>query len=504
MSSNVYYSADGIVRDGHGAGRYENLPTTVIEMLHRASSSSPDREAIVEYQGARVSYKRLHAMAAECAGGLRQHGIKPGDRVAIAMANSLEWVVAYLGVTLCGGVAVPINTRLNQPEINHLLEHCGASLVLDDPADLPRAEHFVATDVKASDLASIFYTSGTTGPPKGVMLSHDNIVQACESQRRNVAMALGSEKAYCELISVPLFHVTGCNSQLLATILAGGTSVILPKFTVADFLGAVSVEKVEVLVGVATMYWRALNDPGFAHADFSSVKAALYGGAPTPPEVIDKIKTSIPGARLANGYGATETGSVVCSLPHEYIETHNESVGMALPVVDIKLVEADSTGIGELVVRSPGVAAGYWGNVPSPVRDGWYYTGDLARIDEDGFVYLMDRKKDMISRGGEKVYCVEVENILAAAPGVFEIAVCGVPDLELGERIGVAVVPVPHQRFDADAFMDYARAHLAKFMWPEYVVVVDEALPRNAGGKVVKSALRHDLSWSSALRPVSR
>jgi acyl-CoA synthetase (AMP-forming)/AMP-acid ligase II len=282
------------------------------------------------------------------------------------------------------------------------------------------------------------------------------------------------------LISVPLFHVTGCNSQLLVVTALAGTSVLMPAFE---------------------PYWLALQQPNFAEFDTSSVRSLSYGGAPIAPDLVHRIQAAFPSARVGNGFGLSETSSVSTYLPHGYAVEHADSVSFPAPVVDLDLADPDPhTGVGELLIRGPHVVAGYWGKPEQTAEtfvDGWLHSGDLARIDAEGLVYVVDRKKDMINRGGENVYSVEVENALAARPAVGEVAVVGVADPMMGEKVGAVVVPRPGTTVDAVELLAFAREHLADFKVPQYVAIRTEPLPRNPGGKVLKPPLRSATEWQS-------
>ena len=278
----------------------------------------------------------------------------------------------------------------------------------------------------------------------------------------------------------------------------------MPAFDVAAFLRAIEQERISVLTTVPAIYSLALQHPDFARTDTCSVRALSYGGAPIAPTLVHRLKEAVPTARVGNGFGLTETSSVSTYLPHEWAAEHADSVGFAAPVVDLDLADVDpATGVGELLIRGPHVVAGYW-NKPEQTAetfvDGWLRTGDLARVDDEGLVHLVDRKKDMINRGGENVYCVEVENALAAHPVVAEVAVVGVPDEVMGEKVGAVVVLRPGTDLDPAELVRLARATLADFKVPQYVAVRPEPLPRNAGGKVLKPVLRDETSWGSPLR----
>jgi acyl-CoA synthetase (AMP-forming)/AMP-acid ligase II len=273
---------------------------------------------------------------------------------------------------------------------------------------------------------------------------------------------------------------------------------------VSRFLRAIVEEDIRVVTTVPAIFWYALSQPDVSSYDFSKVEHATYGGAPIAPSLVARIKAGFPAARVGNGFGLTETSSVSTFLPHEYADTHADSVGFAVPTVDLRVADPDSsTGVGELLIRGANVVAGYWNKAEATAStfvDGWLHTGDLARVSDEGFTYIVDRAKDMINRGGENVYSVEVENAIAAAPGVFEVAVIGVPDEMMGEKVGAVLVPQPGQPFDADAVIAFARERLADFKVPQFVAVRAEPLPRNPGGKVLKPVLRESTTWTPTHR----
>lgn len=496
------FDTSGVERGPDGIKRYTGRPPSLTAMLRRSVDRAPDDEAIVEVGGERVSYRELWDRASRVAGGLRAAGLRPGDRAAIRLGNGLAWVLAFWGCQLAGVVAVPVNTRLTDEEADYVVTDSGASYVFRPGEPLPDAGPHAVENLARDDLAAIFYTSGTTGFPKGAMTTHGNFLANCETVRRVMRLP-GSDTALRNLVSVPLFHVTGCNSQLLPTLELGGATVVMPQFEVGEFLRTTVEERISVLISVPAIYWLAINQPAFADTDVTSVTRVLYGGAPIAPELVRRIKRAFPGARVSNAFGLTETASVTTCLPHEYASEHADSVGFPAPVVDLDLFERDPrTGVGELLVRAPNVVAGYW-NKPEATRDtfvdGWLHTGDLARIDGQGLVYVVDRVKDMINRGGENVYSVEVENVLATHPAVFEAAVVGVPDEVMGEKVGAVIVPMPGQSPSADDVVALCRQQLADFKVPQYVAVRRDPLPRNPGGKVLKPRVRDSVDWGDPL-----
>ena len=494
------FDYSSITRDADGLARYDGRPRSLVEMLRATVDKTPDHEAIVELGGERIDYRQLWERSARAAGGLKALGVKRGDRVAIRLGNGVDWCVAFFAAQMAGAVAVPINTRFSEPEVEYVISDSGSSYTFQPAAQLPDGEPFAVENLAPDDLSAIFYTSGTTGFPKGAMTTHENFLSNTETCRRVVS--LPSDGSIRNLVSVPLFHVTGCNSQLLPTVEAGDVLVIMRAFEVQAFLKVISDERINLLTSVPAVYWLAINQPNFKEVDATHIRWVSYGGAPIAPELVARIMEAFPNARVGNGFGLSETSSVATFLPHEYAHLRPETVGFAAPVVDLDLYEPDKeTGVGELLVRGPNVVRGYWNKPEATAEafvDGWLHTGDMARIDAEGFVQIVDRKKDMICRGGENVYCVEVENALAAHPAVFEVAVIGVPDEVMGEKVGAVLVPRPGQHLDADNVLSFALKHLADFKVPQYLSIRTDPLPRNPGGKILKAKLRKEIDWTPA------
>jgi acyl-CoA synthetase (AMP-forming)/AMP-acid ligase II len=492
----------GVVRTDDGVLRYSTLAPSLLDMFRASVDRHPDRECVVVLDGERVSYRQLWDRSARVAGGLRAVGVRPGDRVANRHGNGLEWCLGFWGTLMAGAVVVPVNTRFSDSEVSYVVDDAGAEVVLQPDSPLPDGEPHVAADAEHTTLAALMYTSGTTGFPKGAMVTHENFLSNVETCVR--ALQTPATTHIRNLISVPLFHATGCNSQFLPTIHLGGTSVIMPTFDVQAFLRATADENINVLTSVPAIFWLAMNQPNFSDFDMSDVGWVTYGGAPTAPDVVARLRTSFPNARLANGFGLTETSSVATLLPDEYAELRPETVGFAAPPVEVDLIDPDPvSGVGELLIRGQNIVAGYW-NQPEKTAetfvDGWLHTGDLARIDGDGFVQIVDRRKDMICRGGENVYCVEVENVLAQHPGVFEAAVLAVPDEMMGEKVGAVVVPLPGAAPDPRDIHAFVSELIADYNAPQYVSFRSEPLPRNPAGKVQKAVLRDNTVWGDEIR----
>jgi long-chain acyl-CoA synthetase len=495
------FDETGIVRGADGVSRYQNRPRSLVEMLRGSVEKWPNNEAVVEVGGERLTYRNIWDRAARTSGGLRALGIQPGERVAIRLGNSADWCIAFFGIQMAGAVAVPVNTRFTESEIDYVVKDSGSKYVFLPGEALPQGDSLVEDNLEQKDLAAIFYTSGTTGFPKGAMLTHEGFLSNIETSRR--ISLLPFDGSIRTLVSVPLFHVTGCNSQFLVACEGGSATVIMPTFNVQSFLKLIETERINALTSVPAVYWLAINQPNFQEINTKAVIRLSYGGAPIAPDLVGRIIEAFPNARVGNGFGLTECSSVATYLPHEYARLRPETVGFAAPVVDLKLDGVfPGTDVGELLMRGPNVVPGYW-NKPEATAEtfagGWLHTGDMARLDEQGFVQIVDRKKDMVNRGGENVYCVEVENALAAHPAVYEVAVVGVPDTMMGEKVGAAIVLKPGATAEAADILKFAKEHLADFKVPQYLVLRAETLPRNPGGKILKKHLRENLEWGKQL-----
>jgi long-chain acyl-CoA synthetase len=498
------FDETGVERDRDGVARYAGRPASLVEMLHASVERDPRATALVEVGGRSIAYGELWQRAARVAGGLRDGGVRRGDRVAIRLPNGIDWVLAFFATQLLGAVAVPVNTRLTEDEVAYVVGDSGARHTFA-AGELPDGAPVEGARPAPDELAAIFYTSGTTGFPKGAMTTHANFLTNSENalRVREIDRAEGPETS--SLVSVPLFHVTGCNSQLIPVLELGGRLEILSG--PLDFDGtieAIGVNGVNQIVSVPAIYHALVNHPRFAELDVSNVRWVSYGGAPIAETLVHRLIEAFPNARVGNGFGLTETSSLTSFLPHEDSAAHADSVGFAMPVTDLALGDVDEhTQAGELLVRGPNVVRGYW-NKPEATaetfREGWLHTGDIARVDPDGLLYIVDRSKDMINRGGENVYSIEVENALAGAPGVGEAAVIAVPDEMMGEKVGAVIVPRPGAKADVPAIVAHCRAHLADFKVPQYIAISAEPLPRNPGGKVLKGPLREHTDWGEPLR----
>jgi len=508
---------------------YADRPPGLTAMLDRAVERAPDRDAVVEGD-VRLPWRELRRQVRQLAGGLVRLGVGRGDRVATLLPNGVPFCLAVFAAAELGAVTVPLNTKLRRSELAFMLADSAPRVLLADPAfygevaavrdELPAGHHVVtgetapppgtrrlaellaetppagsATPGAEDDPAFVMYTSGTTGRPKGAAGTHANVVHSCLTFQRVYGLRDGERS----LVSVPLFHVTGLIAQLLAMTSVAGTCVLMPRFDPAAALRLLAAERITHLVGAPTVYVMLMAQPGYRDVALPELHVAGYGGAPIASATVKQLREWLPGVRLHNTYGLTETASPATCLADADALDHVASVGRPAPVAECRTVdpgsgrECGAGEVGELWVRGPMVVGGYWANPEATaaaiVEGGWLRTGDLAAIDGAGYVVIKDRIKDMINRGGEKVYCVEVEEVLCGHPGVLEAAVVGVPDPVYGEVVKACVVPRPGARLDQDDVREWVRARLAKFKAPEHVEVL-EALPRNPNGKVVKPLLR--------------
>lgn len=473
-----------------------DIAPTLVEAVRATVARVPDAEAVVDLAtGERITYAELWQRSSEVAGGLGAQGVRPGNRVGVELPNGASWALAFLGTLLAGAVPVPINPRLTDRERAHLVRDSGATVVLD--AALPAGTPTVRESSDPESLAALFYTSGTTGKPKGAMLSNRALLSAAEQVR--LAYQLEPAEGLRALVAAPLFHVLACGMQWLPALVSGGSIAIMPTFEVGAWVSAIRDERIEVLNGVPAMFWHALRHPDFGSLDVAGIRILSYGAAPTPPAQAQALRAAFPHARLAPGYGLTEAPCVT-GLQDEDALAHSGSVGTAVAGTELRLLgpEADS-GIGQLLVRGPQLMSGYWGHPEATAQvlvDGWLHTGDIVRIDPIGRVFMLDRRTDLINRGGENVYSVEVEAALARYEAVGESAVVAVPDDRLGARVGACVVPRPDVDLDPDELVKVAREALAPFKVPELICLREEPLPRNAAGKVDKEAVRRTARWT--------
>jgi acyl-CoA synthetase (AMP-forming)/AMP-acid ligase II len=495
------FPVTGVIRDRTGVPHYEQLPATLIDLLAEQAERRPDSEAVAELGVGSLTYRQLWQQAARVAGGLRAEGLGRGDRVGVRYPAGLHWVLAFWGTVMAGGIPVAVNTRSAAPEVDFVLADAGVRVDLAPGIPLPDGQPYVVDGLEPADIAALFYTSGTTGRPKGVPTTHEAFLTNAENMMRSMGQTRRLGEEMRTLISVPLFHVTGCNSQLLAAAYAGGAAVIMPALSLPELIAALPSQRISSMVTVPAVYALLLRHPEFARVDVTGVRWVGYGGAPTAPALVRSLREAFGAATVFNGYGMTETASLMTVLPDSDAVAHADSVGYAVPSGDIGVVPiGDDPATGELVVRGANVMSGYWKRpdaTAAAIIDGWLHTGDVVRVDDAGRVHIIDRLKDIIIRGGENVSSVEVEAALLSAPGVADACVLAVPDEVMGEKVGAVLLG---DDIDVAAVLDYCRGQLADFKVPQYITVVAEELPRTASGKLLKGQLRAQVQWGDPLR----
>ncbi len=490
------------------------------QAIGRSALLRGDEPAVIDGDR-RVGWTEFADRIARTAGLLRAIGMQAGDRVAMLGLNSHYYLEAFFAAPWGGGIFTPLNFRLAVPELGAILRDAGAEILIVDPAHA----HLVP-DLKAiaplrevvvldqsyealratgapipdaggagDDIAALFYTSGSTGMPKGVMHSHTNIVMAGFTC---IPMFQLNEDAVV-LISGPLFHV-GATGMCIPALIAAATVVLLARFDPGQVIEAVSGHRVTTMTMVPTMLRMVLDHPSCRHHDLTSLRTVTFGGAPMPGSLLAEALDVVGSARFIHCYGMTETTASCSSLPARYltVEGRSTSVGRALTGLDMAIVDADDRPVppgvsGEIVVRGPVVMKGYW-NQPEvtakTLRGGWLHTGDVGYIDERGFVFLVDRLKDMIITGGENVYSREVEEAIYSYPGVAQCAVIGIPDPRWGEAVHAVVAASHGAAIDAEALLAHCRSRIAGYKCPRSIDVRTEALPLNGANKINKPALR--------------
>jgi long-chain acyl-CoA synthetase len=499
---------------------FAERPKSIWAMIADAAAKNPDRQALV--CGDRwMNWREVVEHSTLIAAGFQKLGLQRGDRVAVLLGNRIEFVLTMFAAAHAGLVTVLLSTRQQKPEIAYVLTDCGAKVLVYESAlaerlpeahDVPDLKHRIAVDDSAAsqfgtlidddatapaevgeeDTAMILYTSGTTGRPKGAMLAHCNIIHSSMI----FVSCLKLTAADRSIAAVPLGHVTGVIANIMTMACCGGTLIIMPEFKAAQYLKVAARERVTYTVMVPAMYKLCLLQPDFDSYDLSSWRIGGFGGAPMPIATIEKLAASIPGLQLANCYGATETTSPSTMMPAQFVASHIDSVGLPCPGADI--IAVDSAGrelprgeIGEIWIRSASVIKGYWNNPKATVESftgGFWHSGDLGSVDADNFVRVFDRQKDMINRGGLKIYSAEVESVLASHPEVVESAIIAKPCPVLGERVHAVVVT--RGAVNSDSLRAWCAERLSDYKVPETMQLTAEPLPRNANGKVIKRQLR--------------
>jgi long-chain acyl-CoA synthetase len=481
--------------------------------LTRAAELHPDNVAI-RLDDATLTYAQLDAATKLMAGLLAERGVQPGDRVGILLPNVPHWAVIYFGVLRAGAVAVPMNPLLKEREVAYYLTDSGAKLIfawhgfLDeaqagakladaelqvvDPADFQALLQSSTpidgvVDRDPEDTAVVLYTSGTTGQPKGAELTHLNISRNVELVNEDLLSLTSDDVIFGGL---PLFHVFGQTAALNAAVAAGATLTLLPRFEPTKALEVLARDKVTVFEAVPTMFVALLNHPDRAAYDVSGIRVCVTGGSAMPVEVLRGFEETF-GCLILEGYGLSETSPLAsCNLPGK---KKPGSIGTPVSGVEFRLVDDEGNDVapgevGEIAIKGHNVMKGYW-NKPeataAAIKDGWFHSGDVARKDDEGFYFIVDRKKDLIIRGGYNVYPREIEEVFYEHPAVAEVAVIGFQHEELGEEIGAVVALKPGAVADPDELRDFVKGKVAAYKYPRVVQLV-EALPKGPTGKILK------------------
>ncbi|GAO40140.1 putative fatty acid--CoA ligase [Sphingomonas changbaiensis NBRC 104936] len=525
---------------------WKNAPPNLRALVELSRTHGARAATILESD--RVSFDAQYRAIAALARALAERGVGKDDRVGMAMRNLPEFIVAFFAIASLGAIAVPLNAWWTGPELEYGLKDSGAKLLITDAQrweriapsrpNLPDLQHVIVTRAGAApentealevlighpsdwatlpdqplpdtpldsdDDATIFYTSGTTGAPKGALGTHRNLVTNIMSGGYNAARAClrrgetppePQQKVF--LTVIPLFHVTACSATLMGAMAAGHTMVFMRKWDAVEAMRLIERERVNVTGGVPTIAWQLLEHPERAKYDLSSLEAIAYGGAPSAPELVRRIREEF-GALPGNGWGMTETMATVTGHSAEDYLNRPDSAGPPVPVADLEIRAEDGetvlprNTVGELWSRGPMNVRCYWNKPEASAAtfvDGWVRTGDLARLDEEGFLFIVDRAKDMIIRGGENIYSIEVENALYEHPAVVDAALIGLPHKTFGEEPAAVVHLAPGAEATETELQNWVRARLAPFKVPVRVAFAPEMLPRNANGKILKRELR--------------
>jgi long-chain acyl-CoA synthetase len=537
-----------IIEDEQGNRRFRHAPPNLRTLFDSAREGGDD--IFIVYEDERLSFNEVFAQIDALADALvNRYGIASGDRVAVGMRNYPEWVMSMLAIISIGGVSVSLNALWVEDELDYALSDCGASLLIADVERVARGIEpcrrlgvrmlevralsrsaddvdqwndvvvpgpaMPAVDVGWDDDATILYTSGTTGRPKGAVSTNGAVVSSvmafgsratADAARAAAAVPPGETPpppiTPVFILIVPLFHVTGCVPVLLSCIVLRSKLVMMYRWNAEKALELIERERVTNFIGVPTQSWDLVNSPRFGDFDTSSLRGVGGGGAPAPTALVERVAGSIKSGGPTLGYGMTETNAYGPNNNGTDYLSHPTSTGRVMPIMRIEIRDPHGHNVpigerGEIWFDGPTLIRGYW-NKPEAtaetIVDGWLRSGDIGRVDDEGFVYVEDRLKDMILRGGENVYCAEVESAIYEHPAIHEAAVFGIPDERLGEEVAVALHLVDGATLTADELRAFLSHKIAAFMIPSRIVIVADPLPRNPAGKFLKRELRRTFS----------
>ncbi len=522
---------------------FKNAPPTLREIF--ATARGRGDATFLVYEGERWSFGQVMTHVDALGAALvERYGVKVGDRVAIGMRNLPEWIISFAAILSVGAVSVSLNGWWTEDELAYALEDSGSSLVLADPERVTRMlatcqkkgipiiavrstggqpdgvdryEDVVVLGTPLPDAsfgresdATILYTSGTTGAPKGAVSTHRAVIQALMAFGCGQAVPMARQEPgdaktvqapsypLTLILTVPLFHVTGCVPVMLSSFAGGIKLVIMYRWDAEKALELIESERVTTFVGVPTQSWDLLESPNFHKYDTSSLTSIAGGGAPAPPTLVRRVEAEFGGGRPAIGYGMTETNGYGPGNSGDDYVSHPSSAGRCLPIMQLEIRDQDDKPVpvgdrGEIWFKGPNLIRGYWNRPEATAEvlvDGWLRSGDVGHLDDDGFVYVEDRVKDMVLRGGENIYSAEVEAAIYEHPAVTEAAVFGVPDPRLGEQVAAAVVLKPAASLTTEELQKHVAERLALFKVPTLITFSTQPLPRGATGKILKRELR--------------
>ena len=533
---------------------YKHAPLTLRDVV--LNSKQWDFREYLVFEDERITYAAHYKAVAHLARRLREDfGVQKGDRVAVVMRNYPQWAVGFWAALAIGAIATPLNSWWTGEELEYGLADSGARVAIVDPEKLERIRDHLpkltqlktvivarggddeadprivslekligsarawaslpdiempAAEVGPDDDATIMYTSGTTGKPKGALATHRGIISnvfngmACQARhfvRQGQSPPVRdplNDPPRIPLLAIPFFHATGAFSNLVPVIMNADKIVTMYKWDPGEALEIIEREKITMIGGVPAIAWQVLEHPDRDKYDLSSIQFVAYGGAPSAPELVATIKRRFPNGLASNGWGMTETCAASCVNFGKDYEVRPDSCGAPAPAMDFKIVGSNGetlgpNQVGELWVKGPNNCKAYWNKPEATAKtyiDGWVVTGDIGRMDEESFVFLLDRAKDMLIRGGENIYCIEVESALYDHPAIMDAAVVGIPHKVLGEEVGAVVQVKPDMEVTADELRRFTAQKIAAFKVPVDIQIQRDPLPRNANGKIMKSELR--------------
>ncbi len=507
---------------------FKNRPKSLVDLLENTARTYPDKVGFIEGEW-RLTFREFDGIVDRIAFALAENGIRNGDHVALLLGVQMEFPLSFFALMKLGAIAVPLNTRFKGEELAYEINDSESKALIVDEAFWPfiasvkkdlktiekiffngsqaprgtvhfsslkdsQANPFPRAVPSESDDAAIMYTSGTTGKPKGAVLHQRGMILTAMLVSDFIQFQPNDKMVCC----VPLFHITGLTCLMLPTLFSGVACVYMRQFKTGEFLEIMARENVTQYMGVINVIWLMVNHTDFETYDFSSFRTALFGGSPATEEMVRGIFAKLPHIQISVGYGLTECFAIATSTPFEDALRKIKAVGKCLPTVLARIVddeghEVPTGATGEILLGGAKVFKGYWKNAEATratIVDGWVHTGDIGRVDEEGFVYVLDRKKDMINRGGEKIYSLEVENVICDNPKVLEVAVVGMPDPVMGEAVKACIALKPGEKATDEEIKSFCAERLADYKVPKHIEFM-ASLPRNPAGKVSKPELRN-------------